>query len=91
VSWIWEVDFERLRGSVARVVCSGARAEELGMRLKYAGWPEGSIRVDGRVGPSFEAALGDAGGTLFALPTYTAMLELRTLMTGAGVLGAYWA
>jgi len=48
VSWIWDVDFESLRGLVPAAVLSGNRATELAVRLKYAGWlgaeggPEGS-------------------------------------------------
>ena len=37
VSWVWDADFELLRGRVRRVTCSGTRAEELAVRLKYAG------------------------------------------------------
>ncbi|MGH2983448.1 MAG: MurT ligase domain-containing protein, partial [Solirubrobacterales bacterium] len=45
VSWIWDADFELLSGQVRRVVCSGTRAPEMALRLKYAGWPQGSIEV----------------------------------------------
>jgi MurT ligase C-terminal len=38
VSWIWDVDFESLRGLVPAAVLSGNRATELAVRLKYAGW-----------------------------------------------------
>ena len=37
VSWIWDADFELLAGRVRRVTCSGTRAEEMALRLKYAG------------------------------------------------------
>ncbi len=37
VSWIWDADFELLAGRVRRATCSGTRAEELALRLKYAG------------------------------------------------------
>ncbi|HEX2231823.1 MAG TPA: MurT ligase domain-containing protein, partial [Thermoleophilaceae bacterium] len=36
VSWIWDADFELLAGRVRRVTCSGTRAEEMALRLKYA-------------------------------------------------------
>jgi hypothetical protein len=38
VSWIWDVDFESLRGLVPAAVLSGNRATDLVVRLKYAGW-----------------------------------------------------
>ncbi len=39
ISWIWDVDFERLAGSPEslRVVCGGHRANDVQVRLKYAG------------------------------------------------------
>ena len=37
VSWIWDADFELLAGAVGRVFCSGTRAPEMAVRLKYAG------------------------------------------------------
>ena len=37
ISWIWDADFEVLAGRVRRVTCSGTRAEEMALRLKYAG------------------------------------------------------
>ena len=37
VSWIWDADFEVLAGRVRRATCSGTRAEEMALRLKYAG------------------------------------------------------
>lgn len=38
VSWIWDVDFESLRGLLPAAVLSGNRASDLAVRLKYAGW-----------------------------------------------------
>src|SRR5204863_9309130 len=45
VSWIWDVDFEPLLGSLERLVATGGRAAELALRLKYAGLPADSIEV----------------------------------------------
>ncbi len=36
ISWVWDADFELLAGRVRRVTCSGTRAAELALRLKYA-------------------------------------------------------
>jgi UDP-N-acetylmuramyl tripeptide synthase len=37
VSWIWDVDFELLRGRTALAIASGHRAADMALRLKYAG------------------------------------------------------
>ena len=91
VSWIWDADFETFAGRVRGVTCSGTRAAELGLRLKYAGWPEEAIAVDGDIGRSLDSAVARAAGRLFALPTYTALLELRTLLARRGLAPEYWA
>jgi UDP-N-acetylmuramyl tripeptide synthase len=87
VSWIWDADFELLRDRIRRVTCSGTRAEEMALRLKYAGMNGAEIAVDRDVGGSLDAALAAApdGGRLYALPTYTALLELRDLLTRRGL------
>jgi lipid II isoglutaminyl synthase (glutamine-hydrolysing) len=90
VSWIWDADFELLAGAARRVTCSGTRAPEMALRLKYAGWPTESITVEDRIASSLEHALAQAEGRLFALPTYTALLELRTVLADRGLAKDYW-
>jgi UDP-N-acetylmuramyl tripeptide synthase len=85
VSWIWDADFEVLAGRVGRVTCSGTRAEEMALRLKYAGI-DAELAVERDLGESLDYALATAAGErLYALPTYTALLELRDLLTGRGL------
>jgi UDP-N-acetylmuramyl tripeptide synthase len=91
VSWIWDADFELLAGSVRRVVCAGTRAPEMAVRLKYAGWPAGAIEVADGIASSLDRAVDGAPGRLFALPTYTALLELRTLLADRGLAREFWA
>jgi UDP-N-acetylmuramyl tripeptide synthase len=90
VSWIWDADFELLDGSVRRVVCAGARAPEMALRLKYAGWPEARIEVVPGIEASLDAAVAGSEGRLFALPTYTALLELRKLLADRGLAQEFW-
>jgi UDP-N-acetylmuramyl tripeptide synthase len=85
VSWIWDADFELLRGRVRRVTCSGTRAEEMALRLKYAG-VDADLVVERDLGTSLDAAVAAAdGGRVYALPTYTALLELRDLLARRGL------
>lgn len=90
VSWIWDADFELLAGSVRRITCAGTRASELGLRLKYAGWPLERIDVVDSIPDSLDRALAGAHGRLFALPTYTALIELRTLLARRGLAEEFW-
>jgi UDP-N-acetylmuramyl tripeptide synthase len=90
VSWIWDADFELLGPGIRRVVCSGTRAPEMALRLKYAGWPEVAIEVVPGIGASLDAAVAKSRGRLFALPTYTALLELRKLLADRGLAKEFW-
>jgi UDP-N-acetylmuramyl tripeptide synthase len=85
VSWIWDADFEVLAGRVRRATCSGTRAEEMALRLKYAGIDPASISVERDLGRSLDMAVADGGGPLYALPTYTALLDLRELLAERGL------
>ena len=84
VSWVWDADFEVLARRVRRVTCSGTRAAEMALRLKYAGVPAERIAVEPDLGAGLDRALGGGDGPLFALPTYTAMLALRDLLVARG-------
>ena len=90
VSWIWDADFELLEGAVRRVVCAGTRAAEMALRLKYAGWPAEAIEVVPGIEASLDRAVAGASGRLFALPTYTALLELRKLLADRGLAKEFW-
>jgi lipid II isoglutaminyl synthase (glutamine-hydrolysing) len=81
VSWVWDADFEVLAPRLRRVVCAGTRAAELAVRLKYAGVPEARLEVQGDLRAAVER-IGAGEGPAYALPTYTAMLELRELLHG---------
>src|SRR5581483_7768843 len=92
-SWSWDVDYEPLLASLDRVIVSGTRAAELGLRFAYGGVERSRIAVV----PELERAL-DRGleltppdGELPVLPTYTAMLALRQVIARRGYVGDYWA
>jgi lipid II isoglutaminyl synthase (glutamine-hydrolysing) len=95
VSWIWDADFETLAPHAARVVCSGTRAEELALRLKYAGVARGRLEVVPQLEDGLNRALQPNGGRpdgrpLYALPTYTALLELRDVLAARGLAPPFW-
>jgi lipid II isoglutaminyl synthase (glutamine-hydrolysing) len=92
VSWIWDVDFEHLRGRAEHVVPAGDRAADMAVRLKYA-------EIE-HVEPA-ETDLGRAldrlieivpeGEDVHLLCTYTAMLDLRAVLARRGWVRPYWA
>ncbi|HEX6026289.1 MAG TPA: MurT ligase domain-containing protein [Solirubrobacter sp.] len=90
VSWVWDADWELLVGSVRRFTASGTRAAELALRMKYAGLPTDRIHVVDELERGLDAALAAGDGPLYVVPTYTALLELRELLTRRGQAKAYW-
>ena len=92
ISWIWDVDYEPLLARAASLTLTGDRAHDLALRMRYAGLPAERMTVI----PDPEAALDQAvavtppGGTLYVLPTYTAMLGLRETLVRRGVAEAFW-
>ena len=89
VSWVWDADWELLVPHLRRMTCSGTRAAELALRLKYAGLPVERIEVVDELGAALDRAL-QGEGPLYVVPTYTALLELRDLLTRRGQAEAYW-
>ncbi len=91
VSWVWDADFEMLAPRVGRVTCAGTRAAELAVRLKYAGVPAERLHVVPGTAAGLDAALSDAAsGRLYVLPTYTALLELRSELAHRGHAVPFW-
>ncbi|MDE3070593.1 MAG: DUF1727 domain-containing protein, partial [Acidobacteriota bacterium] len=88
VSWIWDADFELLAGRIARATCSGSRAPEMALRLKYAGVDPARLTTERDLRRALALACADgpgrAGAPVYALPTYTAMRSLTKLVGAAG-------
>lgn len=92
VSWIWDADTEGLVATGATLVVSGDRAYDMALRLAYSDpdRPAGPATLS--VETNLKAAIQNAldrlpdGETLYVLPTYSAMLEVREILTGRGIL-----
>jgi UDP-N-acetylmuramyl tripeptide synthase len=90
VSWIWDVDFERLKGRAHVVVPAGNRAHDLAVRFKYAGIQATQPQTDpGRALDALVKATPE-GETAHLLCTYTAMLDLRAELVRRGWAKPYW-
>jgi UDP-N-acetylmuramyl tripeptide synthase len=90
VSWVWDADWELLVPHVRRMTCSGTRAAELALRMKYAGVDTDRLVVVDDVEAGLDAALAAGEGPLYIVPTYTALLELHELLRRRGHAEAYW-
>jgi UDP-N-acetylmuramyl tripeptide synthase len=92
VSWLWDVEFERLAERVNVAICAGRRAEDMAVRLKYAGVEPERLRVEPDLRLALELALraAEPGETVYVLPTYTAMLAMRETLQRTGYVRGFW-
>lgn len=91
VSWISDINFETFDFSGKTLTISGSRAYDLALRLKYE-IPdfkksqdfENQITIEHQIGKALNQSLKNLpiNETLYILPTYTAMLEVRQILTG---------
>ncbi|MDP3733187.1 MAG: MurT ligase domain-containing protein [Candidatus Daviesbacteria bacterium] len=92
VSWIWDASFEEFSifNFQFSIFCSGTRAYDLAVRLKYAGFDPRQIIIEPDLKKALKEARTGLKGKLFILPTYTAMLELQRILTKQGLKNHYW-
>jgi UDP-N-acetylmuramyl tripeptide synthase len=90
VSWIWDVDFERLQAR--RLTLGGRRAYELALRVKYAGVQsaDGPINMGLGIAEPLDRATRLGDGRLAIIATYTAMLAVRDECVRRGWAKPYW-
>lgn len=87
VSWLWDSAVEEIAGTQP-IVVSGTRAYDMAVRLKYADRAS-DVQLD--VQAAFEQAIRQTprGGTVYVLPTYTAMMNLRKWLATKVEIGAF--
>lgn len=92
VSWIWDINLESLK-NFKNVIVSGDRCYDMGLRLKYQLSSEFQIsnlkfKIEENLRKAINKALGKtlSNQTLYILPTYSAMLEVRKILTGKKIL-----
>src|SRR5215213_2292509 len=97
VSWLWDVDFEMLadaraegKTDAAPFTVSGIRAQDMAVRLKYADLPVGLVIPDRKEAIETALQVTPPGETLYVLPTYTAMLEIRKTLSEMGYTHPFW-
>jgi lipid II isoglutaminyl synthase (glutamine-hydrolysing) len=91
VSWIWDVDTEKLVERGGTLVVSGDRVYDMALRLRYSQKsPESNLNliVEQDLRQAIATALEHTpeNETLHILPTYSAMLEVREVLTGRKIL-----
>ena len=92
VSWIWDVNFEKLEDMdelIPEIYVSGIRSGDMAVRLKYAGINEAKLKVF----DDYDAlirAMTKQSLPVIIMPTYTAMMDLRAKMSSAFGGKEFW-
>jgi UDP-N-acetylmuramyl tripeptide synthase len=91
VSWIWDVDTEKFVNSGGTIVVSGDRVFDMALRLEYSKTdPHGGckliVKEDLKDAIDTALSLTQPHETLHIVPTYSAMLEVREILTGRKIL-----
>lgn len=95
ISWLWDVDFEQLNNvadKIDELITSGIRGEDMAVRLKYSGLDTSKIRIIKDYHMLIDEGLKKtlSGGCFYILPTYTAMLDIRSILKKKFNLKEFW-
>ena len=84
VSWIWDADVEEINDieNLQSIYCSGIRAHDIALRLKYAEHVKENVIIDVDVENSINNVLNQDVETIYILPTYTAVFQTRDIVIG---------
>jgi len=85
ISWLWDVNFERLgtyEENINQVICTGLRAEDIALRLKYAGVSVEKLVIEHTLAEALDRLQVSRSeeDAAFILPTYTLLFPLREIL-----------
>ncbi len=75
VSWLWDAEFEKINEAKKEIVVSGIRANDMALRLKYAGCK--NVKIIPEIKTAVEYIGKNADDNITILPTYTALLKIN--------------
>jgi UDP-N-acetylmuramyl tripeptide synthase len=75
VSWLWDAEFELIKNAKHEIVVSGSRANDMALRLKYAGVT--NIKIIPEINKSIDYIGNSAEQEITILPTYTSLLQIN--------------
>lgn len=79
ISWIWDVDFERLaEGNIKHIIASGGRADDLAVRFKYADID--GVTKEYSLKQAAEHITAQPGEACYILVNYTAIFTMQDIL-----------
>jgi hypothetical protein len=85
ISWIWDINLEEILTKDMNIGVTGDRMLDMSLRIKYSEFfahhnTNTQILLDNMVNSL------DSDETLYILPNYSAMLDIRKILTGKKIL-----
>jgi len=91
VSWIWDVDFEKLHTlDINEVFISGIRCYDMAVRLKVAGLNPDRFILEETFEGLTEKIKTSTSDKIYVLATYTAMINFRKYLHSKGYIKKLW-
>jgi UDP-N-acetylmuramyl tripeptide synthase len=91
VSWIWDVNFEKLSSlDIDKVMVSGIRLYDMAVRLKVAGLPKDSFKLCAEYETLLDEIKSCEVPNVYILATYTAMINFRKYLHSKGYIKKLW-
>ena len=91
VSWIWDVDFERLSSlPIKDIFISGMRRFDMAVRLKTAGLNSNNFIIEEDYEALTEKIKKSNTDRIYILATYTAMINYRKYLHSKGYIKKLW-
>ncbi|MBU5226124.1 Mur ligase family protein [Clostridium senegalense] len=91
VSWIWDVNFEKLNElAINNILISGTRLYDMAVRLKIAGFDTNKFTLCDDGDTLIEHIKSSDTETTYILATYTAMLNIRKTLHSKGYIDKIW-
>lgn len=101
ISWLWDVNFEILgekSDRIDEIICSGLRAEDMALRLKYAGVSVDKLKIEHALELAVDQLQVEVEGqrsvsgkeerATFIFPTYTALFPIRNILEKRSIKGS---
>lgn len=85
VSWIWDVDMPEIE-KFDHILLAGDRVYDMALRIKYTDYKRFKTFKNLKDAIGEGLSLIKKGETLYILPTYSAMLDVRKIVTGKKIL-----
>lgn len=91
VSWIWDVNFEKLSElDIEDVMVSGIRLYDMAVRLKIAGLKTENFSLSENYDKLLASIKASKTNTVYILATYTAMINFRKYLHSKGFIKKLW-